>query len=89
MIDKFTGQTSMKTVDKALSVIAWPSYINFMCYSCLGTNTKLSDFMDDVNIISEIGDKMNSDFNVKIPRYMRPAMPAAKRTSQHLDAAFE
>jgi hypothetical protein len=89
VIDKFTGQTSMKTVDKALSVIAWPSVINMVCYSCLGTNTKLSDFMDDVNIISEIGDKMNSDFNVKVPRYMRPAIPASKTASQHLDAAFE
>lgn len=88
-IDKFTKQTSMKTVDKALSVITWPSMINMVCYSCLGTNTKLSDFMDDVNIISEIGDKMNSDFNTKVPRYMRPAIPASKAASKHLNAAFE
>jgi len=89
MIDKLTGQNSIKMVDKALSVISWSAGINFLCYSCLGTNTKLSDFMDDVNMISEIGDKMQSDFNVKIPRYMRPAIPASKAVSRHLNAAFE
>jgi hypothetical protein len=88
-IDKYTGMQSMKTVDKAVSSITWPSFINYTCYSCLGTNVKLSDFMDDVGIITEIGDKMSSDFNVRIPRYMRPAMPAAKLANEHLGAAFE
>jgi hypothetical protein len=88
-IDKKLGTSSMKTVDKSLSVISWPSAINLLCYSCLGTNTTLSDFSNDIGIITEIGDKMNVDFNVRIPRYMRPAIPAAKRVNKHLNAAFE
>jgi len=88
-IDRVLGTSSMKTVDKALSFVWWPKPISMLCYSCFGKPVKLSDILDDIEIFSELGDKMNSDFNVTIPRYMRPAVAPAKRANREINAAFD
>lgn len=87
-IDRALGTSFIREVDNALSYISWPKPINTLCYCCFGKPVKLIDIIDDVNMLSEIGDKMTSDFNQKIPRYMRPATPAAKSARKHLDAAL-
>ncbi len=87
-IDRVLGTNSIKMVDKSLSYISWPKTINMLCYTCFGKQVKLADIMDDVSVVTEIGDKMSFDFNKRIPRYLRPATPAAKAVKRHLEAAF-
>ena len=87
-IDRALGTSSLKMVDNALSYFSWPKPISMLCYSCFGKQVKLVDVMDDVSVITDIGDKMSFDFNKKIPRYLRPATPAAKAVKKHLEAAF-
>jgi hypothetical protein len=70
-------------------VTRWPDWINMWCYMCFFEEVHLKDVLDDVMVVKQIGDLITHDFNVTMPRYMRPAMGPAVSAKQHLDAAME
>jgi hypothetical protein len=43
--------------------------------------------MADVDAISDVGDKISYDFNVRMPNYMKPGVPLGKLAQKHLDLA--
>jgi hypothetical protein len=69
-------------------VMQWPQWINMWCYMCFFQEVKLKDVLDDVMVIKQVGDLVTHDFNVTMPRYLRPAKKPAVSAKQHLDAAF-
>lgn len=70
-------------------VTRWPDWINMWCYMCFFEEVHLKDVLTDVMVVKKIGDLITHDFNVTMPRYMRPAMGPAVSAKQHLDAAME
>ena len=70
-------------------ITRWPDWINMWCYMCFFEEVHLKDVLDDVMVVKQIGDLITHDFNVTMPRYMKPAMPPAVSAKQHLDAAME
>lgn len=70
-------------------VMQWPQWINMWCYMCFFQEVKLKDVLDDVMVVKQVGDLITHDFNVTMPRYLRPAKNPAISAKRHLDAAFE
>jgi hypothetical protein len=70
-------------------VTKWPEWINMLCYRCFFKEVHLKDVLRDVMVVKHIGDLITHDFNVTVPRYMRPARGVAVSAKQHLDAAIE
>jgi len=70
------------------NVTKWPEWINMWCYMCFFEEVHLKDVLSDVMVIKQIGDLITHDFNVTMPRYLRPAKGPATSAKQHLDAAM-
>jgi hypothetical protein len=71
------------------NVTKWPQFINMFCYMCFFEEVHLKDVLQDVMVVKQIGDLITHDFNVTMPRYLRPASKPAVSAKQHLDAALE
>ena len=70
------------------NVTKWPQWINMWCYMCFFEEVHLKDVLSDVMVVKQIGDLITHDFNVTMPRYLRPAKRPAVSAKQHLDAAM-
>lgn len=70
------------------NVTKWPEWINMFCYMCFFEEVHLKDVLEDVMVVKQIGDLITHDFNVTMPRYLRPASGPAISAKQHLDAAM-
>lgn len=89
LIETLSGISIMPMIDAALSAaLSWPDIIEQLCYTCFGDPVKLTDVLEDVSVIQDVGDMIQSDFTHKIPRYLRPATPSARTAKAELDAAF-
>lgn len=58
-------------------LMQWPDSINLVCYSCFGMPVKLKDIITDVWSIKTAGDMISYDFSVRMPQYMKDAVPPA------------
>lgn len=88
LITPSTGLDIMPMVDNIFNQLKWPSPIYMMCYTCFGERRKMSDITRDLGMIQDLADKLDRDFNVRIPAYMRPAKPPATKAIANLNAAF-
>ena len=87
LIEKITGEPQ-EFVNAAFDKVSWPDSINKVCYTCFGKNVKISDLPKDLRVVQDIGDMIKHDFNVKMPRYMRPAKPPGRSALKSLDKAI-
>lgn len=87
-IDSTLQINTSDTIENAFEYIQWPESINKVCYTCFGKKVKLRDILIDVRVIEDIGNTIMYDFNIRMPRYMRPGVPLGKAASRSLDKAI-
>ena len=58
-------------------LMQWPDSINLVCYTCFGSPVKMKDILTDVWSIKSAGDMISYDFSVRMPQYMKNAVPPA------------
>ena len=75
-------------IDDSMRYIDWHYVIKVTCYSCFGIPIKITDLTTDLDILEEIGDKIDHDFKHKVPRYMKPSLPTGRAASKSLDKAI-
>ena len=89
LINKYLKIDFTDIVDAIFEYIKWPEPINTICYSCFGKKVRLRDILSDVNVITDIGSMISHDFNVRMPRYMKPGVPLGKLALKDLDKAVK
>ena len=72
------GYDFSQQIDQAFEYIQWPKEIQLYCYSCFGEVVKVRDVLTDVGVLTDIGDMISYDFNIRMPNYMKPAKPLGK-----------
>ena len=78
VLAKYTGMYLMQ----------WPDSINLVCYTCFGTPVKMKEILTDVWAIKSIGDMISYDFSVRMPRYMKNAVPPANAAGDAFNKAM-
>lgn len=86
--DAAIGSAFLPMVDAMLAKIWWPDAIDKVCYSCFGEKVHLSDFLNDLDSVKEVGRMIQYDFDYKIPQYMAPSRPPGRAAYRALDKAF-
>lgn len=81
------GYDFSQQIDQAFEYIQWPKEIQLYCYSCFGEVVKVRDVLTDVGVLTDIGDMISYDFNIRMPNYMKPAKPLGKLAQKHLNIA--
>lgn len=91
VVDKITelvGVDLSSMVDDAFVQVQWPSVIQLYCYSCFGKPVKLRDILADVGAIESVGSMISYDFNNRMPRYMKPAVPLGTSALKSINKAI-
>ena len=89
LINQYLKIDFTDSVDAIFEYIKWPEPINTICYSCFGKKVRVRDILSDVNVITDIGNMISHDFNVRMPRYMKPGIPLGKLALKDLDKAIK
>lgn len=87
-MNTYTGVDLSQSVDDLFENVKWPSFIQFVCYTCFGSPVKLRDVISDVGVIEDLGNRISYDFNNTMPRYLTPAKPLGTRALKDLDKAI-
>jgi hypothetical protein len=87
-INDMFGVDFSSIVDEIFEQIKWPSTIQLFCYTCFGKPVKLRDILADVGAIENVGNMISYDFNNKMPRYMKPAIPLGTSALKSIDKAI-
>jgi hypothetical protein len=86
------GINLASNVDESLDMILSFEFIKFIhtkCYTCFGKRVRLNEILADVSVIQDIGNMISFDFNVTMPRYMKPSEPLGKASMKSLDRALK
>jgi hypothetical protein len=71
-----------------INLLRWASPIETYCYTCFGTPVALKEVLTDFWSIKSIGDMIAYDFSVRMPIYMKNAIPPAKAAGKAFDKAM-
>ena len=88
LIHKYIGIDFSEMIDQVVDYLSWPEIIQIFCYSCFGQKVQLREVIADVSVLSDIGDMISYDFNITMPRYMKPSTPIGNVALDLLDKAI-
>jgi hypothetical protein len=74
-VNKKIGYDLKPEFDSSIEFIKWPIWIHIPCYTCAGNEYKMGEVITDLAVIEDIGNTFSFDYNVRMPRYMKPSIP--------------